>query len=66
MSKMGVDVTHESADGPVPVIAGDVGVQNLPLALDLVVIGAVGRQELKLDPGHGAQCRQCLEPAHRW
>ena len=39
---------HERADGSAPVVPRDVGMQVTPEALDLVVVWAVRRQEVKL------------------
>lgn len=38
---------HQLVDGVTRVVAGHVGVQVMPRALDLVVIGAVGGQEVQ-------------------
>ena len=45
-----MDPVQERGDGLLPVIAGDVGVQVEPKTLDPVLVRAVRRQEVKLDP----------------
>ena len=54
---------HELLDGPALVVPRDVRVQVLPGAFDAIVIGAVRRQEVELQPPPflGRQCQANLE-----
>jgi len=49
-AQMPGDLVHERVDGLAAVIAGDVGVDLTPEALDVVVLRAVRRQEVQLEP----------------
>ncbi len=53
--KIATDGVYELSDRAMSVIARDVGMQILPLAFDLVGVGAVGWQEVQADPRETGQ-----------
>ena len=48
--EIAADSVHELPDRAMGMVPRDAGVQVLPLTLDLVVVGAVGRHEVQADP----------------
>src|SRR5260370_39792066 len=57
--KILTNVLHKGLDSSAAMVTGDVGVQVLPDALDLIVVRAVGGQEMQLDfaPDWGVQAQ---------
>src|SRR6266478_9085179 len=62
LAEVSIDFFHQFRHCATRVIAGHVVVQILPNALDFVVIGAVGREEVQFDAG--PRLRQCELSPH--
>jgi hypothetical protein len=57
-----MDLPHEGVDLGTAMVAGYIGVQIEPDALDPILVRTVGRQKVEPDPAHGPQ-RRLNEPA---